>query len=40
MGDVLQQRGSLSIWFDPEMSWHALPTDKRGLQPELNDAAI
>ncbi|MEY8831561.1 transposase, partial [Phaeobacter italicus] len=37
---ALKQRGSLSIWFDPEMSWHALPTGKRGRQPEFSDAAI
>ena len=37
---ALKQRGSLSIWFDPEMSWHAPPTGKRGRQPEFSDAAI
>ena len=37
---ALKQRGSLSIWFDPEMSWHAPPTGKRGRQPAFNDAAI
>ena len=36
----MKQRGSLSIWFDPEMSWHAAPTGKRGRQPEFSDAAI
>lgn len=40
MADALKQRGSLSIWFDPEMSWHAPPTGKRGRQPEFSDAAI
>ena len=38
--DALKQRGSLSIWFDPEMTWHAVPTGKRGRQPEFSDAAI
>ena len=37
---ALRQRGSLSIWFDPEMSWHAPPTGKRGRQLEFSDAAI
>jgi len=37
---ALRQRGSLSIWFDPEMSWHAPPTGKRVRQPEFSDAAI
>ena len=35
-----KQRGSLSIWFDPKMSWHACPTGKRGRQPAFSDAAI
>lgn len=37
---ALEQRGSLSIWFDPEMSRHAPPTGTRRLQPEFSDAAI
>ena len=37
---ALKQRGSLSIWFDPEISWHAPRTGKRGRQPEFSDAAI
>ena len=37
---ALKQRGSLSIWVDPEMSWRAPPTGKRGRQPEFSDAAI
>ena len=37
---ALKQRGSLSIWFDPEMSWHAPPTGKRGRPSAFNDAAI
>ncbi|KIC39845.1 transposase [Ruegeria sp. ANG-R] len=35
-----RQHGSLSIWFDPAMPWHAAPTGKRSRQPELSDAAI
>ncbi|MBL3576355.1 transposase, partial [Rhodovulum sulfidophilum] len=30
---ALKRRGSLTIWFDPEMTWEAKPTDKRGRQP-------
>ena len=26
----LKQRGSLSIWFDPEMAWEAVPSGRRG----------
>ncbi|WP_247676727.1 transposase, partial [Leisingera sp. HS039] len=37
---ALKQRGSLSIWFDPGMPWHAPPTGKRGRQPEFSDASI
>ena len=37
---ALKQRGSLAIWFDAEMPWHAAPTGKRGRQPEFSDAAI
>ena len=31
--ESLKRRGSLTIWFDPEMSWAAAPTGKRGRQP-------
>ena len=37
---ALKQRGSISIWFDPEMSWHAPQTGKRVRKPEFSDAAI
>lgn len=37
---ALKQRGSLSIWFDPEMAWYAVPTGKRERHPEFSDAAI
>jgi len=30
--EALKRRGSLTIWFDPEMSWDAAPTCKRGRQ--------
>ena len=35
-----KQRGSLSIWFDHEMPWHALSTGKRGRKSAFSDAAI
>ncbi len=38
--EALQRRGSLTIWFYPEMSWEAKPTGKRGRQPDYSDAAI
>jgi hypothetical protein len=37
---ALKRRGSLTIWFDPAMSWKAAPTGKRGRQPDHSDAAI
>ena len=30
--DALKRRGSLTIWFEPEVAWRAPPTGKRGLQ--------
>lgn len=38
--DALKRRGSLMIWFDPEMCWHAEPTGKRGRQPTYSDGAV
>ena len=38
--EALKRRGSLTIWFDPEMTWEAQPTGKRGRQPTYSDAAI
>ena len=38
--ESLKRRGSLTIWFDPEMNWAAAPTGKRGRQPDYSDAAI
>ena len=37
---ALKQRGSLSIWFDPGMTWVPLPSGKRGRQQQFSDAAI
>jgi len=37
---ALKDRGSLTIWFDPEVTWRAAPTGKRGRQPRYSDAAI
>ena len=36
----LKQRGSLSVWFDPEMVWVPPPSGKRGRQCRFSDAAI
>ena len=30
--EALERRASLTIWFDPEMSWEAVPSGKRGRQ--------
>ena len=38
--EALKRRGSLTIWFDPEMSWDATPTGRRGRQQTYSDAAI
>lgn len=37
---ALKDRGSLTIWFNPEATWKAAPTGKRGRQPRYSDAAI
>lgn len=37
---ALKQRGSLSIWFDPEIAWVPPPSGKRGRQHSFSDAAI
>ena len=37
---ALRRRGSLTIWFDPTMTWEAAPTGKRGRQPDDSDGAI
>ena len=38
--EALKRRGSLTIWFDPAMTWDAAPTGKRGRQPDYSDTAI
>ncbi len=40
MANALKRRGSLTIWFDPAMTWEAAPTGKRGRQPVYTDAAV
>ena len=36
----LKKRGSLSVWFDPEIAWEAAPSGRRGRQQAYSDAAI
>ena len=36
---ALKRRGSLTIWFDPAMTWEAAPTGKRGRQPDYSGQA-
>jgi hypothetical protein len=38
--EALKLRGSLTIWFDPEMRWEAKPSGKRGRQQSYSDTAI
>mgnify|MGYP001949369659 FL=1 len=35
--EALRRRGSLTVWFDPDMVWRPAPT---GRQPSFSDAAI
>jgi hypothetical protein len=37
---ALKQRGSLQIWFDPEMEWRAPASGRRGRPATFSDAAI
>ena len=37
---ALKRRGSLTIWFDPDMIWAAKPSGKRGRQQTYSDSAI
>lgn len=37
---ALKRRGSLTIWFDPAMSWEGAPNGKRGRQKSYSDTAI
>lgn len=36
----LRQRGSLSVWFDPDMVWHAEKSGKRRRPETFSEAAI
>ena len=38
--EALKRRGSLTIWFDPEMTWEAVPSGRRGRPQSYSDAAI
>jgi len=38
--ESLRRRGSLSIWFDPDMVWVPPPSGKRGRRHSFSDAAI
>ena len=38
--EALKRRGSLTIWFDPAMTWEAEPTGRRGRQQTFSDTAI
>jgi len=38
--EALKRRGSLTIWFDPAVTWDAGPTGRRGRQRTYSDAAI
>ena len=40
MANALKRRGSLTIWFDPAMTWEAAPTGKRGRLSDDSAAAI
>ena len=37
---ALRERGSLTLWFDPKMTWDAAPTGRRGGQQAYSDEAI
>ena len=37
---ALRERGSLTVWFDSGMAWHAAPSGKRGRQQTFSDDAI
>lgn len=38
--EALRRRGSLTVWFEPDMVWKLPPTGKRGGQLSFSDAAI
>ena len=37
---ALKQRGSVRIWFDPEMEWLAAPSGRRGRPATSSDAGM
>ena len=37
---ALRRRGSLSVWFDPDMVWRAEKSGKRGHPEAFSDGAI
>ena len=37
---ALKARGSLTVWFDKNISWVAAASGKRGRSPKFSDAAI
>ena len=37
---ALKQRGSLTIWSDPDLAWEANPIGKRGRQNTCSDVAV
>ena len=38
--EALKRRGSLLVWFDPEMTWEAAPSGRRGRPQSCSGAAI
>ena len=38
--EALKRRGSLTIWFEPAMTWQPGPSDTRGRRPDRRDGAI
>ncbi len=38
--EALKRRRPLTIWFDPEMTWDATPSGKRGRSRTFSDTAI
>jgi len=32
---ALKQRGSLDVWFDPEMDWFSLPSGRPAVRPSV-----
>ena len=38
--EALRRRGALMIWFDPELTWEAALSGRRGRQQSYSDAAL